>query len=188
MGFGAADTVGLEVSDPVVTTHGATPGAGNSGGHGHSATGATPFISSESLSDLARMAGKKRPLNELNPGIGQPRRRVLVYGSGVAAALLAVVSFQLMKATPGEHGRNRHAPGVNTQLFSPSSTLADANTSPPQQLFAPTPRHVDAPNQPPPQSTGPRPQTFDPNTAPEDPPPPPPYQGPGPMEPPSMAH
>ena len=34
----------------------------------------------------------------------------------------------------------------------------------------------------------PQPQTFDPDTAPPDPPPPPALEHPGPMEPPSMAH
>jgi hypothetical protein len=142
----------------------------------------------QSLSDLAKMAGTKRPLKEFNRGFAQPRRRVIVYGSGVVAALLAVVSFQLLKATPGEHGHNRHE--ANAHLFEPGSTVAeDIPAGPTPQMFAPTPPKAAVPTPAPQIATGlPQPQQFDPNTAPPDPPPPPALEHPGPMEPPSMPH
>jgi CheY-like chemotaxis protein len=145
---------------------------------------ATPFISMQSLSDLAKMAGTKRPLKEFNRGTAQPRRRVIVYGSGVAAALLAVVSFHLLKATPSEHGSNRHVQEANAHLFEPRSTMVEDSTAgPTPQMFAPTPPIGAVPT---PAPGLPQPQKFDPNTAPPDPPPPPALEHPGPMEPPSQ--
>jgi len=155
-----------------------TPDGARTGGAPHSAARSTPFISTESLSDLARMATKKRPLKEFNRG--KPKRRVLVYGSGVVAALLAVVSFQLLKATPGD----RHVQEANAHLFGPRSTLAADGAAPPAQVFTPTPPQAAAPI-PAAQmaSSLPQPQKFDPNTAPPDPPPPPAVEHPGPVEP-----
>ena len=148
-----------------------------------------PPLPSQSLKDLARMATTKRPL----PGAArarqkvQPKRGVVVVGSGIVAVLLVgVLTFELHRATPPvEHGRHAHAGAV--QLFSPNSVLADTSAGRPQVFSAPAPQ----PNQAP-VSEGaagtPQPQSFDPDTAPPDPPPPPALEHPGPMEPPSMAH
>jgi hypothetical protein len=144
--------------------------------------------SSESLSDLARMATTKRPLPGARRGT-QPKRRVFVVGSGIAAVLLVgVVSFELLRtSSPNEHGR--HGRAANVQLFSPRSTLvADTSASPPAVFSPPQPQPVQTAPAPAAASGLPQPQTFDPNTAPPDPPPPPPLERPGPMEPPSMAH
>jgi CheY-like chemotaxis protein len=149
-----------------------------------------PALPSQSLKDLARIATTKRPL----PGAARgrqkvsPKRGVFIVGSGIVAVLLVgVLGFELLRATPPvEHGRHTHADGA--QLFSPKSTLvADTSTGPPQVFSAP-PRQPDhAPVST--AATGmPRPQTFDPDSAPPDPPPPPALEHPGPMEPPSMAH
>jgi CheY-like chemotaxis protein len=158
-----------------------------------------PALPSKSLKDLARMATTKRPL----PGAGgarqtgvarqtagawqkvQPKRRVFVVGSGIAAVLLVgVVTFELLRSTPPvEHGRHAR----EAQLFGPASTLvADSSAAPPQVFSAPAPQpdRVPAPMTP----ETPQPQTYDPDTAPPDPPPPPVLEQPGPMEPPSMAH
>jgi hypothetical protein len=160
-----------------------------------------------SLSDLARMATTKRPLSgmqrrsqpkrsEGNPAkrhrrdVGQPKRRVFVVGSGIAAVLLVgVVSFELLRATPSaEHGH--HGRGANAQLFSARSTLvADNGANPPPQVFSPpTPQSVATGPERGTASALPQPQTFDPDTAPPDPPPPPALERPGPMEPPSPGH
>jgi hypothetical protein len=133
------------------------------------------------------MATTKRPLPGMQRGL-QPKRRVFVVGSGIAAVLLVgVVSFELLRASPsGEHGR--HGREANAQLFSARSSLVADNGSPPPQVFSPPPpRPVTTASAP---SSGglPQPQTFDPDTAPPDPPPPPALERPGPMEPPSMAH
>jgi hypothetical protein len=123
------------------------------------------------------MASTKRPLKELNRGTSLPKRKVLVYGSGVVAALLAVVIFQSMKATHSGHGHNAPVQETSTHVFGPSSAqTSDGGTAgPTPQLFTPTP----------PASSLPQPQHFDPNTAPPDPPPPPAVEHPGPVEPPS---
>ena len=145
--------------------------------------------SRSNLSDLARMATTKRPL----PGMqrkSQPKRRVFVVGSGIAAVLLVgVVSFELLRANPSaEHGH--HGRGANAQLFSARSTLvADNGVSPPLQVFSPpTPQPAATGPGPGTASALPQPQTFNPDTAPPDPPPPPALEQPGPMEPPSPGH
>jgi CheY-like chemotaxis protein len=151
--------------------------------------GASP-LPSQSLKEIARMATTKRPL----PGAPRARQKVLpkrgifVVGSGIAAVVLVgALCFELLRATPPvEHGRHAHAGGA--QLFSPNSTLvADSSAGTPQVFSAP-PRQPDQA----PVTEGaagmPQPQTFDPDTAPPDPPPPPALEHPGPMEPPSMAH
>lgn len=149
-----------------------------------------PPLPSQSLKDLARMATTKRPL----PGAprarqkAQPKRGVFVVGSGIAVvSLVGVLCFELLRASPSvEHGRHAHA--GSTQLFSPNSTLvADSSAGTPQVFSAPPRQPDQAP------VTGaaagmPQPQTFDPDTAPPDPPPPPALEHPGPMEPPSMGH
>ncbi len=130
----------------------------------------------------------KRHRRDVGRDVGQPKRRAFVVGSGIAAVLLvAVVSFELLHASPsGEHTRHGRGAG-NAQLFSATSTLVAENGSPPPQIFSPppprpvTPTHAST-------SGGHQPQTFDPDTAPPDPPPPPALERPGPMEPPSMAH
>jgi DNA-binding NarL/FixJ family response regulator len=180
-GDDALDALGVAVGNG--GAHSAKADRGGSG----DARRPEPFISTQSLSDLAKMAGKRQPLKVFNRTMAQPKRRAIVYGSGIAAAVLAAVVFQLMRATPSEQERHRHAQDVTAHLFSPPSSLDASSNSPPPQVFTPTPPHVDFPT-PPSRGVGPQPQTFDPNTAPEDPPPPPAYQGPGPMEPPSMAH
>ena len=149
-----------------------------------------PPLPSQSLKDLARVATTKRPL----PGAArgrqkvQPKRGVFVVGSGIAAVLLVgALAFDLLRATPPvEHGRHAHAGGV--QLFSPNSTLvADTSAGSPQVFSAP-PRQPDQAPVTEAAAGIPQPQTFDPDTAPPDPPPPPALEHPGPMEPPSMAH
>jgi hypothetical protein len=163
--------------------------------------------SRSNLSDLARMATTKRPLpgmqrksqpkrSEGNPAkrhrrdVGQPKRRVFVVGSGIAAVLLVgIVSFELLRANPSaEHGH--HGRGANAQLFSARSTLvADNGVSPPLQVFSPpTPQPAATGPEPGTPSALPQPQTFNPDTAPPDPPPPPALEQPGPMEPPSPGH
>ncbi|MDB6009437.1 MAG: hypothetical protein JWL65_1687 [Gammaproteobacteria bacterium] len=150
-----------------------------------------PPLPSQSLKDLARVATTKRPL----PGAArarqkvQPKRGVVVVGSGIAAVLLVgVLCFELLRASPQvEHGRHAHAGGA--QLFSPNSTLVANSSAGPLQVFSPPPPQ---PDQAPAESAAtpgmPQPQTFDPDSAPPDPPPPPALEHPGPMEPPSMAH
>ena len=140
--------------------------------------------SSESLSDLARMATTKRPLPGARRGT-QPKRRVFVVGSGIAAVLLVgVVSFELLGAnSPSEHGR-----AASAQLFSPRSTLDNTSASPPPVFSPPSPQPLQTAPSPAAASGLLQPQAFDPNTAPPDPPPPPALERPGPMEPPSMAH
>jgi hypothetical protein len=134
------------------------------------------------------MATTKRPLPKARRG-AQPKRRVFVVGSGIAAVLLVgVVCFELLRSNPAvEH--SRHGRTANTQLFGARSTLvADSSASAPQ-VFSPPPPQPDPATPVPTASPGlPQPQTFDPDTAPPDPPPPPALERPGPMEPPSMAH
>jgi CheY-like chemotaxis protein len=138
----------------------------------------------------ARMATTKRPL----PGAllarqkVQAKRGLFVVGSGIAVvSLVGVLCFELLRSTPPvEHGR--HAHGGGTQLFSPNSTLvADSSTGSPRVFSAP-PRQPDQAPVTEAAAGMPQPQTFDPDTAPPDPPPPPALEHPGPMEPPSMAH
>jgi CheY-like chemotaxis protein len=148
-------------------------------------------IPTQSLAALARMATSKRPLPGGASGsrsrtqqATQPKRRVIVFGSGIAAVLLvAIVSFEL-RSTPAE--QTQHAHTTAPQLFGPNTLTADNSASPPAQVFSPLP-----PEQAPAPAASPgppQPQTFDPDTAPPDPPPPPVLERPGPMEPPSMAH
>jgi hypothetical protein len=148
--------------------------------------------SSQSLSDLARMATTKRPLPGTTPRGGrtaQPKRRVIVVGSGIAAVLLAaVVCFELLRTTSsGDHGR--HSRPTSAQLFSPASTYVADNSAGSPQVFTPAPPEpVATATAPGTDSALPQPQTFNPDTAPPDPPPPPALERPGPMEPPSFGH
>jgi hypothetical protein len=150
--------------------------------------------SSQSLASLARMATTKRPLpgnRSTAKGIqrsAQPKRRVFVVGSGIAAVLLAaVVCFELLRATPpGEHGR--HTRSANAQLFSPPPTLVADNSAGSPEVFTPAPPEPAQTSQPGTDAAVPQPQTFNPDTAPPDPPPPPALEQPGQMEPPSMGH
>jgi len=167
--------------------------------------------SSQSLSDLARMATTKRPLpgnpakrqwrDNRSAAKGIPRsatgatrdvgkRRVFVVGSGIAAVLLAaVVCFELLRTTPSsDHGR--HGRATSAQLFSPpASTYVADNSAGSPQVFTPAPPEpVATAPVPGTDSAQPQPQTFNPDTAPPDPPPPPALERPGPMEPPSMGH
>jgi hypothetical protein len=149
-----------------------------------------PPLPSQSLKDLARIATTKRPL----PGAPrarqkvQPKRGVFVVGSGIAAMLLlGGLAFELLRASPAvEHGRHARARGA--QLFSPNSTLvADSSSGSPQVFSAPPQQSDQAPVTEDAEGM-PQPQTFNPDTAPPDPPPPPALERPGPTEPPSMAH
>ena len=167
----------------------------------------TPAKSSRSLSDLARMATTKRPLpgalprggrpkrNEGNPAkrhrrdAGPPKRRVFVVGSGIAAVLLvAIVTFELLRATPsGDHGL--HSRAATAQLFSPPANLVDDNPETSPEVFTPAAPEPQASGAAPDAASAlPQAQTFDPDTAPPDPPPPPALEQPGPMEPPSPGH
>jgi DNA-binding NarL/FixJ family response regulator len=176
------------------SAHGAATEAAGANGAANAPLNAgakkTPFISSQSLSDLARMASTKRPLNNIKKGLQQPKRRTIVLGSGIAAAAMAaVVGFHLLRATPdNEHGRDPHRHDVNAHLFSPTSTIVADRSAEPLQVFTPTPPRVVAASPPESAAGLPQPEQFDPETAPRDPPPPPALEHPGPMEPPSMAH
>jgi hypothetical protein len=138
------------------------------------------------------MATTKRPLPGATrrPGrTAQPKRRVIVVGSGIAAVLLAaVVCFELLRTTPSaEHGRRGRA--ITAQMFSPASTYVADNSAGSPQVFEPAPPEpVATAPVPGTDSALPQPQTFDPDTAPPDPPPPPALERPGPMEPPSFGH
>ena len=145
--------------------------------------------SSQSLSDLARMATTKRPLPGAPRRAPQPKRGVIVVGSGIAAVLLAgVVCFELLRTAPSaEHGR--HGRATSAQLFSPAPTYVADNSAGSPQVFTPAPPEpVATATAPGTDSALPQPQTFDADTAPPDPPPPPALERPGPMEPPSFGH
>src|SRR6185312_12685560 len=72
---------------------------------------------SKSLSDLAKMATSKRPLD--NPKVGGkvvPNRAVFVVGSGVAAVLvLGVLSFELLRHSSEAEHHMPHAQAQSTQ-------------------------------------------------------------------------
>jgi DNA-binding NarL/FixJ family response regulator len=166
------DLSGVGVSTRDVCSSGAGASSGNGGARGSkSGRGSSP--PSQSLSQLASMATTKRPLPSSGHGV-QNKRGAFVVGSGIAAVLLVgVVSFEMLRGSPpADHGRQART--GNAELFSPRQTLmADRSASPPAVFSAPTPQ----------------PQTFEPDTAPLDPPPPAlEHPGPIPMEPPSMAH
>ncbi len=76
------------------------------------------------------------------------------------------------------------------QLFSPpASTYVADNSAGSPQVFTPAPPEpVATAPVPGTDSALPQPQTFNPDTAPPDPPPPPALERPGPMEPPSFGH
>jgi hypothetical protein len=163
-------------------------------------------LSSQSLSQLARMAVNKRPLAEsmanyermvahkpsgirrfaadsLISGL-RPKRAVFALGSGLAAVLvIGVLSFVLLR-TPHASAQMPHAPRVNRQVFSASSAVTDGEAAEPAPFSAtpaqPSPEVTANANQEAPQ--------FNPDTAPPDPPPPPALETPGPMEPPSAMH
>jgi hypothetical protein len=140
---------------------------------------------SKSLSELARMAGSKRPLADTKLGKAVPNRAVFAVGSGVAAVLiLGVLSFELLRNSGEAEHHMPHAQAQNTQVFSSSTTMmASRGDGGPAQLVAP-PRQTEPPQQNMP-SNQPQAQTFDADTAPPDPPPPPALEHPGPSEPPS---
>ena len=155
--------------------------------------------SSKSLSDLARMATTKRPLPSSTRRVPRraggasvgtrPKSRIFVFGSGIAAALLAaVLCFELLRATPsGEHGLNARA--ISAQLVSPAPNLVADNSAGSPEVFTPAPPEpVQTAAAPGTDAPVAQPQTFDPDSAPPDPPPPPALEQPGPMEPPSMGH
>jgi CheY-like chemotaxis protein len=180
----AARTGGVETEAERSRGQAGLPGTWVASGFG------APALPSQSLKDLARMATTKRPL----PGAARgrqkvlPKRGVFVVGSGIAAVLLVgVLSFELLRTTPSvEHGRHPHAAGA--QLFSPQSTLVGGTSAGALQVFsAPSSQPDQAPVSA--AAAGmPQAQTFDPDSAPPDPPPPPALEHPGPMEPPSMPH
>jgi hypothetical protein len=144
---------------------------------------------SSSLSELAKMASSKRPL--ATPGLGRiavPKRAVVAVSSGLAAVLiLGVLSFELLRDSREAEHHMPHARTQSTQIFSSTNTLL-ASRGGAAQLVAP---QAPAQSSEAPQNTGPsepQAQTFDPDTAPPDPPPPPALEHPGPMEPPSLGH
>ena len=140
---------------------------------------------SKSLSDLAKMAGSKRPLTDAKLGKSVPNRAVFAVGSGVAAVLiLGVLSFELLRNSGEAEHHMPHAHAQNTQVFSSSTTMMASSDGRPAQLVAPPPQ-TDPPSQQPVPSNQPQAQSFDPDTAPPDPPPPPTLEHPGPSEPPS---
>jgi hypothetical protein len=140
-----------------------------------------------SLSDLARMATKKRPLAipKFNGDKAGPNRTVFVVGSGLAAVLvLGVLSFELLRNSHEAEHHMPHAQAQAMQVFSSSTTLvANREGSGAAQLVAPPPDQTVQP-----QANLPQAETFDANSAPPDPPPPPALEHPGPMEPPSMGN
>ena len=143
---------------------------------------------SSSLSELAKIATRKRPLAMRLPNLNKsarPKRAAYAVGSGVAAVLiLGVISFELLRnSREAEHPRV-HAPATSTQLFSSRTMMLDNNEGNGVPQFGP-PIQQAATSQDGQPANVPEPQTFDPNTAPEDPPPPPALENPGPMEPPS---
>jgi DNA-binding response OmpR family regulator len=143
---------------------------------------------SKSLSELARMATRKRPLSVSSPNpnkSGRPTRAVYAVGSGLAAALiLGVISFELHRNSGETEHHLAQAQATSTQLFSSRAVMLDNNQGSGVPQFGPRMQQAPTPqNTPPPKM--PEPETFDPNVAPEDPPPPPQLEQPGPMEPPS---
>ena len=148
----------------------------------------TDWPGTRSLTDLARMATHKRPLGQTQAKFA-PKRNVVMVGSGVAAVVLAsVLAFQLTRSHAPTH---RGGQAAAAQLFTPNANEVAQNdaSGPPPEVFGPPPGQTQqvaaAAN---PTSNLPQPQTFDPNTAPADPPPPPALEHPGPMEPPSASH
>lgn len=165
-------------SAPTLQARGGTPGTpGAIRPHWHG---------TDSLTDLARMATNKRPLSQDSAPSRQ--RRNLFMGSGVAAVVLAsVLAFQLTRS----HAPTHHNRQATAQLFSSNTGEAAQNSANelPAQVFGPPPGQMQqVANTAEPTPNLPQPQSFDPNTAPEDPPPPPALEHPGPMEPPAMAH
>ena len=148
---------------------------------------------SNSLSHLARMASTKRPLamntSNRNTKGARPKRAVYAVGSGVAAVLiLGVLSFELLRSSGGAEHHMPHAQATSTQLFSSRTMMLDNNAGSGVPQFGPPIQQGTPPSQDAPPANLPQAQTFDPNTAPEDPPPPPALEHPGPMEPPSEVH
>jgi hypothetical protein len=145
---------------------------------------------SGSLSELAKMATRKRPLSGSSPNpnkSGRPTRTVYAVGSGLAAAIiLGVVTFELHRSSreAEHHLAQANAQATNTQLFSSRTLMLDSNEGTGVPQFGP-PVQQAAPQQDAPPPDMPEAQNFDPTEAPEDPPPPPPLEQPGPMEPPS---
>lgn len=142
----------------------------------------------KSLSDLARMATRKRPLSVSLPNINKsarPKRAVYAVGSGLAAVvILGVISFELLRNSGHAEHHLPHPQATSTQLFSSRTLMLDNNQGSGAPQFGP-PIQQAANSQDAPPSNLPEAQTFDPNAAPEDPPPPPAVEQPGPMEPPS---
>ena len=143
---------------------------------------------SKSLSELARMATHKRPLSARAPNLNKsarPKRAVYAVGSGLAAVvILAVISFELHRNSSQPEQHVAQVQATSTQLFSSRTMMLDNNQGTGVPQFGPPIQQAEAtPDAPPPNM--PEAQSFDPNTAPEDPPPPPAVDQPGPMEPPS---
>jgi CheY-like chemotaxis protein len=143
---------------------------------------------SKALSELARMAIRKRPLSVSSPNpnrSARPKRAVYAVSSGLAAVvILGVISFELLRSSRQAEDHMPHAQATSTQLFSSRTMMLDNNEGSGVPQFGPPIQQAETPQEAPPPNV-PEPQTFDPNTAPEDPPPPPVVENPGPMEPPS---
>jgi CheY-like chemotaxis protein len=137
--------------------------------------------SSKSLSELARMAGTKRPLVDQKVNHA-PKRAAFVVGSGLAVVLLAgLLTVELLR-TPAKAERISQAPVVQAP-FAQSST--DTAAAAPFQAFAPAAPQV-ASSSTATAANFAQPQNIE-SPAPPDPPPPPALEHPGPMEPPSEA-
>ncbi len=135
---------------------------------------------SKSLTDLARMATKKRPLTITAAGKTVPKRAVFAVGSGLAAViLLGVLSFELVRPDHSAVAQQRPTQLASSQLFSPATAVLPSQGGSGAAQLVPPPASPGVP-----QGTAPVAQNFDPNTAPSDPPPPPAVEQPGPMEPP----
>lgn len=137
-------------------------------------------VRSGSLSELARMASNKRPLAIPSFNRPGPKRAAFAVGSGLAAVVvLGVLTFELLRTPHTAAHAMPTARAANTQLFSPSGSLV-ANSQPIRPFDAQPQPSVEARAT---ISSQPQAQTFDPETAPPDPPPPPALEQPGPMEP-----
>lgn len=165
---------------------------------GPSNGGSSLFAATEksprSLSEFARIAATKRPLAKSNPNGPRPRRAAFAVSSGLAAViLLAILTAELRRTPHTTAHATPHEQSEDSRLFAPSPTGTLVADTPQAPDFS-APRPFTAASQPSPgfvpiAQQRPQAQTFDPGSAPPDPPPPPQLEAPGPMEPPSsMMH
>jgi hypothetical protein len=132
----------------------------------------SPWLGTQSLTDLARMATTRRPLPQGQAG-SAPKRNVIMVGSGVAAVVLAsVLAFQLTRSHAPTHPNRQAA----AQLFSPNPGEVAQNgaATPPPEVFGPPPGQTQQMAAAAPTPGLPQPPPSDPNSASSDAPPPPP--------------